>query len=413
MKRRVVVTGLGVLAPNGIGGGAFAKALEEGKSGIGPITLFEPLDLKVKFAAEVKNFDAADYMAIATARKTDRFAQFGVAAARMAMEESGIWGDSDILENAGVIIGSGLGGSNFHEDMIKAVVEAQSVRKVAASSVPRITPNAVSAYIALESNIKGPNLVISTACSSGSQAIAEGLMRIASGQSDVIIAGGVDAPVSLVNMAMYEAMYVLGSPRDRDFCDASRPFDKSRNGFVMGEGAACLVLEDYETAKNRGASMYAFVGGAASNCGAYHMVAPNPSGGDAKDVMELALADAKVNACDVDYISAHGTSTKLNDVAETNAVKLLMGEDSKRVPVSSIKSMIGHTIGAAGAIQAVAACLSIKKSFIPPTINYKEKDPECDLDYVPNQARHKKIRHILSNSFGFGSNNCSIVFSQV
>lgn len=411
-RRRVVITGVGIFAPNGNGTEEFSTALESGRSGIGSISSFDPLDLKTKIAAEIKNFDATDYMSVATARKTDRFSQLGVAASRAALEDASLYGNEDVLQCAAVIIGSGLGGLLFHEDVIFSVISQMSTRKVAASSVPRITPNAVSAYIALENKIKGPNQVISTACSSSAQAIGEAFRKVAFGEVSLALTGGVDAPVSLVNMSMYQAMYVLGTPRNGDVADASRPFDKTRSGFVMGEGAGCIVLEELEHAKARGAKIYAELVGYGSNCGAYHMVSPNPSGEDARDAMQRALDDAGAKPEEVDYVSAHGTSTKLNDLAETRAIKALLGQRAKDVPVSGIKSMVGHTIGASGAIQLISCCLAFEREFLPPTINLKEPDPECDLDYVANKSRKKKVNFALSNSFGFGSNNAVLALRR-
>lgn len=412
MTRRVVVTGMGVLAPNGKGIQAFADAIFTGKSGIGPITRFDPATLDVKIAAEVKDFDAADYMPIAVVRKTDRFAQFGVAAAKMALDDARLTEGNNDLAKAAVIIGSGLGGLNFHEEMMFALLETANPKKIAASSVPRISPNAVSAYIALQYKIKGPNQVISTACSSSAQAIGEAFHKVRNGKVDIAITGGVEATISLVNMALYQAMMVLGTPVDGNLETASRPFDKTRNGFVMGEGAACLVLEEMNHALTRGAPIYAEVAGFGSNCGAYHMVAPDPTGEDAKEAMQEALNDAELRVEDIDYISAHGTSTKFNDLAETNAIKSLAGKRAFAIPVSSIKSMIGHTIGASGAIQAVASCLAIARNCIPPTINLHNPDEECDLDYVPNKSRKKDVNVVISNSFGFGSNNAVLIFKK-
>ncbi|MDP3981055.1 MAG: beta-ketoacyl-ACP synthase II [Chlamydiota bacterium] len=408
----MVITGLGVLAPNGNGVQAFGDALFAGKSGVGPITRFDTSNLNVKIAAEVKDFDAADYMPISVVRKTDRFAQFGVATAKMALDDAKLSEENVALRKAAVIIGSGLGGLNFHEEMMYTMLETANPKKVAASSVPRITPNAVSAYIALHYKIKGPNQVISTACSSSAQAIGEAFHKIRNGEVDLAVTGGVEATISLVNFALYQAMMVLGSSMNGNPETASRPFDKTRNGFVMGEGAACLVLEELSHAAARGAQIYGEVAGFGSNCGAYHMVAPDPTGEDAKEAMKGALDDAGLNEADVDFVSAHGTSTKFNDLSETKAIKSLLGKRAYDVPVSSIKSMIGHTIGAAGALQAVACCLTLTRGRIPPTINLMTPDEECDLDYVPNKAREKNVNVIISNSFGFGSNNASLIFRK-
>ena len=300
----------------------------------------------------------------------------------------------------------------FHEEVIIEFVRTLDPKKVAASSVPRITPNAVSAYIALENKINGPNYVISTACSSSANAIGEAFKRVQSGRNTIALAGGTEATITPVNIAMYEAMMVLGSSLTGRVEDASRPFDRTRNGFVMSEGSACLILEDLEHALCRNAPIYAEIIGFDSNCGAYHMVAPNPTGEDAAAVMRQAICDAGISVNDIDYINAHGTSTKYNDLAETRAIKNVFGERASRIPISGLKSMIGHTVGASAAIQAVASCLSLVHSFVPPTINLNNSDPECELDYVPNKGRDFSINMVISNSFGFGSNNASIVIRR-
>ncbi|OGW81695.1 MAG: beta-ketoacyl-[acyl-carrier-protein] synthase II [Omnitrophica bacterium RIFCSPLOWO2_12_FULL_44_17] len=411
MKKRVVVTGLGIVAPNGIGVNEFAASTFGGKSGIDFITRFDIAKYSVKTAAEVKNFDPVEYMPIAVMRKTDRFAHLGLAAAKLALDDAKLSSENGALTQAIVIIGSGQGGNNFHEETIIEVVKHDDPKKAAASSVPRITPNAVSAYIALQYGIKGVNQVISTACSSSAQAIGEACNKIRQGVANIAVTGGVEAPISRVTFAAYQQMMVL-SPDNNNPTKASRPFDLTREGFVLGEGAGILILENAEHAQARGAHIYAEIAGFGSNCGAYHMVTPNPSGEDAAAAMKLALDDAGLEPMDVDYINAHGTSTKWNDLAETKAIKLVFNEYAKKIPISSIKSMIGHTIGAAGAIEAIICCLSIEKGFIPPTINLNTPDPDCDLDYVPNQGRAAKLEVVVSNSFGFGSNNAVLVFRR-
>ena len=412
MKRRVVVTGMGVLAPNGNNVDAFKEAIFSGKSGIGQITRFDAEKFKTKVVGEVKNFDPVDYMPVAVMRKVDRFAQLGIASTQMALMDAKLKGEDSLLSKAAVIIGSGVGGASFHEEMIMAYVDAKDPKKMAASSVPRITPNAVSAYIALENQIKGSNYVISTACSSSANAIGEAFKRVQNGVSDIVITGGTEATITPITIGMYEAMMVLGSSLTKRDSDASRPFDKTRNGFVMAEGSACLVLEELESALNRNANIHAEVIGFASNCGAYHMVAPNPSGEDAQEVMEKAINDADISKEQVGYINAHGTSTKYNDLAETRAIKNLLGRKAYQIPISGIKSMIGHTIGASAAIQAVATCLSLKHGCLAPTINLTNSDPECDLDYIAEGARKKGVNVAITNSFGFGSNNVTIVIRR-
>lgn len=411
-KRRVVVTGMGVLAPNGIGVEEFQKAIFSGTSGIGAITRFDATAFKTKVAGEIKNFDPVDYMPVAVMRKADRFAQLGIASASMALKDAKLNKGDPLLSEAAIIIGSGLGGAVFHEEMIVAYVDAQSPKKIAASSVPRITPNAVSAYVALENQIKGSNYVISTACSSSANAIGEGFKRVQGGVSNIVITGGTEATIMPVNIGMYEAMMVLGSSLTGEASEASRPFDQTRNGFVMAEGSACLILEELESALNRGANIHAEILGFASNCGAYHMVAPNPSGEDAQEVMKKAIGDAGISIEQIDYINAHGTSTKYNDLAETRAIKNLFGERAYQIPISGIKSMIGHTIGASAAIQAVATCLSLKSGYLAPTINLKNPDPECDLDYIAEGVRKKEVEAAISSSFGFGSNNAAVVIRR-
>jgi len=412
VTKRVVVTGLGVVAPNGTGKRDFANAIFSGKSGVDFVTRFDPAKYPVKIAAEVKSFDPVDYMPIAVMRKTDRFAQLGLAAAKLAIDDAKLDLGDKRFENAAVIIGSGLGGNNFHEEAMIRIFKNDDPRKAPASTVPRVSPNAVSAYIAMQYGIKGINQVISTACSSGAQAIGEAFNKIRCGLIDMAVTGGVEAPITEITFACYAALMVLSS-ECREPQKASRPFDLTRDGFVLGEGAGIMILEPLESARARGAPIYAELLGFGSNCGAYHMVTPNPSGEDAAQAIRLALQDANLQSSDIDYINAHGTSTRGNDVAETRAIKLAFNSYAKKIPTSSIKSMIGHTIGAAGAIEAIACCLSLNEGKIPPTINLNTADPECDLDYVPNEARKVSIEVAMSNSFGFGSNNTVLILRRL
>ncbi len=412
MKRRVVITGIGVVAPNGIGSKAFAEAIFSGKSGVRFINSYDTSKSNFKIAGEVQEFDAADFLPIQVIRKTDRFVHLGLTAAKEAVEDSKLELRDAKFKNASVIVGSGQGGLIFHEQMILKFLENNGNGKLAASAVPRITSNAISAYIALQYGINGINQVISTACSSGSQAIGEAFRKIQIGQCDIAITGGVEAPISPVMLEMYGAMMVLAEAPDGDPTKASCPFDLTRNGFVVSEGSGMVVLEALEYAKARGARIYGEICGFGSNCGAYHMVTPNPNGEDAANAMLLALKDAGMKPDDIQYVNAHGTSTKWNDAAETKAVKLVFKSSASNIPISSIKSMIGHTIGASGAIQAVSSCLSLKEGIIPPTINLNTPDPECDLDYVPNKCRKTDLEGIISNSFGFGSNNAVLIFRR-
>lgn len=410
MKKRVVITGLGVVSPNGIGKDAFWEANLQGRSGVSFISSFDVSAFQTKIAAEVKGFDPSRYMPPETARKVDRFVQFGLASARLALEDSGLDLDRTDRERAGVIIGSGLGGILFHEEQILAAID-KGAHRVNPICVPRITPNAVAAHIAIQHGLLGPNMVVSTACASGNHAIGEALDKIRCGRADVVLAGGAEASITPYTFGAFYSLRVL-SRSGRPPGEASRPFDHQRDGFVLGEGAAVLVLEDLESALRRGAHIYAEVASYGLTSGAHHMVMPKPGGEDAARTMRLALQDAGLRPEEVDYINAHGTSTKANDVAETQAIKEVFGPRAGHLPVSSTKSMIGHTIGAAGAIEAVASCMAIEHQVIPPTINYEHLDPECDLDYVPNVPRRAKVEVVLSNSFGFGSVNSSIVLRK-
>lgn len=411
MKKAIVVTGMGILAPNGNTISEFWDACLKGKSGIDYIRAFDSKDFEVKIAGEIKNFDPSKYLLPALYRKMDRFAQLGVCAAKWALDDSSLVIDSSNQEKIGVIIGSGLGGTLFHEEQIINFILNGGPSKVMASSVPRITPNAVSGYIAISLQAKGPNYTISTACSSGANAIGQALIMLRHGLMDVCIAGGVEAPITPVTVAGYQALHALSRRNEPPF-KASCPFSKDRDGFVIGEGAGILILETLEHAKKRNARIYAELCGYGVNCGAYNMVAPQPDGGDAAQAIKNALADANMKPDEIDYINAHGTSTLYNDSAETKAVKEVFGQRAHHIPISSTKSMTGHTIGAAGGIEAVVSVMTLQTQEIHPTINYDNSDPECDLDYVPNESRKHRVKVVLSNSFGFGSNNAVLIIKQ-
>lgn len=412
MRNRVAITGIGIVSPIGIGRDDFWKATISGESGGGEITLFDASNYAVKIAAEVKNFNPADFMLPEIYRKTDRFAQFGIAAAKMAIEDSKLDGVYDKQQNhIPVIIGSGLGGSLFHEEQIFQLIGTQEPRKVLSSSVPRIAPNAVSAFIAMQYKFRGTNLTISTACSSGGNAIALSAQQIENGTEDIVVTGGVECPISPFTYAAYQSLRVLSKglygPKK-----ASRPFDKKRDGFVLGEGAGILILENYEKALSRKAVIYAELKGYASNCGAFHMAAPDPSGEDAAAVMRKAIMHAGIPTSKIDYINAHGTATQANDICESKAINMVFGKGDKGPLVSSTKSQIGHTIGAAGAIGAIAAILAIKNNTPPPNINCDELDEQCEINVVQEGLRQTRICNAMSNSFGFGSNNTALVFGK-
>jgi 3-oxoacyl-[acyl-carrier-protein] synthase II len=405
--RRAVITGLGVVACNGIGVEEFWQANREGRSGISAIDAFDTTGFASTIGGQVRGFDPARYMPADTAKRVDRFVHFGLACADMALGQSRLNVAAEDTERIGVIIGSGLGGLLFHEEQMVAAFD-RGLHRINPSSVPRISPNAVASQIGIRYGFKGPNLVISTACASGANAIGEAFRKIQHGEVDLCLTGGVEAPLTPFNFAAYCSMRIL-SKNNGEPAGASRPFDATRDGFVMGEGGAVLVLEEREHALKRGAPILAEVLGYASNSGAHHMVIPDAQGTDGARVMAAALRDAGLSR--VDYINAHATSTKANDAAETKAIKIVFGADAHHIPVSSTKSMIGHALGAAGAIEAVACVQALREQFIPPTINLTHPDPECDLDYVALHGRAAKIKTILSNSFGFGNCNVALVFA--
>ncbi len=409
-KRRVVVTGLGIVAPNGIGKEAFWQANVKGISGVSVLKHFDTSALNCKIAGSIYDFDPARFMAPTVVRKADRFVHLGLAAARLALLDSGLNLDGEDPKRIGCILGSGLGGVLFHEDQIERACE-RGLDRLSPQCVPRITPNAVSGHIAIEFGLRGPNMTICAACASGTIAVGESFRKIAAGGMDLAFAGGAEAPLTRFTFGAYCSLRAVSQRNDAPQ-EASRPFDKGRDGMVLGEGAAILILEELSHALHRGATIYAEVAGYGNNSGAYNMVLPVEDGHDVADVMFAAVQDAGLDLKDIHYINAHGTSTVAGDVAETRAIKALFGEYARAIPISSTKSMIGHAIGAAGAIEAGVCCLTIQSGLIPPTINYREKDPECDLDYVPNQARAARIDNVLSNSFGFGSCNACVAMTR-
>jgi len=409
-KRRVVITGLGVVACNGIGKDNFWQANVQGRSGIGKITRFDSDACDTHIAGEVRDFDPSQFVPAEVVKKVDRFVHLGLACSEMALQDSGLDLNGLDKHRVGVVIGSGLGGMMFHEEQMVLILE-KGVNRINPSSVPRISPNAVSSHIAIRYGFLGPNMVISTACASASHAIGEAFRKIQWGDMDICVTGGVEAPLTRLNFGAYCALRVVSKKNDVPE-EASRPFDLQRDGFVLSEGGGGIILEELEHALKRNAPIYAEVTGYASNSGARHMVMPDVTGEDAARVMADALKDAHKTTAEVDYINAHATSTVQNDRAETKAIKNVFGEQAYKIPVSSTKSMIGHSLGAAGAIEAVVCSLAIKNKFIPPTINLKVKDPECDLDYVPLVGRSARLDTVLSNSFGFGNCNACIVFSD-
>jgi 3-oxoacyl-[acyl-carrier-protein] synthase II len=404
-ERRVVVTGMGPVTPVGIGREAFWDALVAGRSGLGEITLFDASDFPVRIAGEVKDFDSERWMDKKAARRTDRVVHLAVAAARLAWEDAG---EPQVdPQRAAVVVSTGVGGLQYMEDQIRVLAE-RGPGRVSAFTVPAMMPNAATGTIAMELGFTGPNSCVTTACAAGAHGVGEAYRYIKHGMADLALAGGTEAGVTPLSLAAFAQMQALS--RNPDPQRASRPFDADRDGFVMSEAACVLVLEDEERARQRGATIYGEVAGYGTSADAFHITQPEPQGSGAVIAMQMALTDAGEDAEAVGHVNAHGTSTPLNDAAETRAIKKALGDHAYKVAVSSTKSVTGHMVGAAGAAEAAASLLAIKEGVVPPTVNYETPDPECDLDYVPNEARRMDVRLALSNSFGFGGQNAVLAF---
>jgi 3-oxoacyl-[acyl-carrier-protein] synthase II len=408
--RRVVITGLGAVTPLAIGVGPTWDAVLAGRSGVSQITKFDTAEFSTKIAAEVKDFRPEDFIDRKEIKRMDPFIQIAMAAAHLAMSDSGLEIVEALAPRVGVYVGSGLGGLTTLEHYHKAYLEG-GARKISPFFIPMLISNLAPGHIAMKYGAKGPNITTTTACAASSHAVGEAAQAIRRGICDAVIAGGAEATITPMGLGGFCAMKAL-STRNGDPAAASRPFDKERDGFVMGEGAAILVLEELEFARKRGAQVYAELLGYGASADAYHVTAPAPGGEGAARCMQAALDDGRVNPEDVDYINAHGTSTPYNDLYETMAIKTVFKGHSSRLMVSSTKSMTGHLLGAAGAIESVFSVLSLREGVVPPTINYTTPDPECDLDYVPNTARRHPIRNALSNSFGFGGTNSCLLFGR-
>jgi len=410
-SRRVVITGLGIVSPVGIGVGEAWASIVAGKSGIGRITRFDASTFPTRIAGEVKGFDVAKWLSSKEARRFDTFIHYGLAASIDALKDSGIDLDRENCEQIGVCIGSGIGGLPLIEDTHDAVL-AGGVRKISPFFVPGTIINMIAGQLSIMYGLKGPNLALVTACTTANHCIGEAGRLIEYGDADVMIAGGAEATVSPLGVGGFCAARALSTRNDAPE-QASRPWDRDRDGFVLGEGAGILVVEEYEHAKRRGARMYCELAGYGMSADAHHITAPCEDGEGAARCMVNALRNGGVNLDEVDYINAHGTSTPLGDIAETIAVKRCFGEHARRLAVSSTKSMTGHLLGAAGGIEAVFSVMAVHEQIAPPTINLVHQDPKCDLDYVPNTAREMKIGIAISNSFGFGGTNGSLVFRVV
>jgi 3-oxoacyl-[acyl-carrier-protein] synthase II len=409
--RRVVVTGLGVLSPLGIGLEANWEALCQGRSGIGAITRFDAANFTSRVAGEVRGFQPEQYMSPKLAKRTDIFIQYALAAAKMALEHSGLTISPELADRVGVMLGCGLGGLTTIERYHKEYLEG-GPRKVTPFFIPMLISNMAPGHISIELGAKGPNSLVATACAAGSHAIGDSLRLIREGRADAMITGGVESVITPLAVGGFCSMKALSTRSNDEPTHASRPFERDRDGFVIAEGSGILILEELEGARKRGARIWAEVIGYGLNGDAFHMTAPAPGGAGAAACMRLALQDAGIAPSEIDYINAHGTSTELNDLYETQAIKAVFGEHARRLMISSTKSMTGHLLGGAGGVEGVFTSLALSRGVVPPTINLENPDPACDLDYVPNQARESKIKIALSNSFGFGGTNACLVLRR-
>lgn len=410
MKRRVVITGVGAVSPFGIGVPALWDGVKAGKSAIGPITLFDTKDFPVTFAGEVRGFEPESYFDKKEVRHLDRVTQFALVSSMEARKDANLDLDAVDRTRVGAVIGSGIGGLDTTEKQVLTLHE-KGVRRVSPFLVPMMMINAPTGQVAISLGLLGPNFCVSSACASANHAIGVGLMTIRSGAADVMFVGGSEAALTPIGLAGFCSARAL-SKRNEEPQRASRPFDKDRDGFVFGEGCGVLCIEEREHALKRGARIYAELSGFGNTDDAFHITAPHEHGDGAARAMQVALSDAGLQATDVTYINAHGTSTDLNDRLETKAIKRVFGEHAYKVAVSSTKSMIGHLLGAAGGVEAIITALAIHEKVAPPTINLENPDPECDLDYVPHTARPLDIRAAISNTFGFGGHNACVLLER-
>ena len=409
--QRVVVTGLGAITPIGNDVPSYWEGLRSARNGVAGITLFDASRHACRFAAEVKNFDPSGWLEPKESKRWDRFCQFGVVAAKQAVAHAGLTIDASNQHRVGTAIGSGVGGLLMMETQAQ-VLNDRGPDRVSPFCVPMMIPNMATGLTAIALGAKGPSTAVATACAAGSNAIGDAYRLIQLGLADVMVAGGAESAITPLGVAGFASAKAL-SFRNDDPATASRPFDAERNGFVIGEGAGVLVLESLEHAQARGATILAEVVGYGMTCDAHHITSPSPGGVGGAEAMRLALRDAQLEPEAVDYVNAHGTSTQANDSNETSAIKSALGERAYQIPVSSTKSMTGHLLGGSGGIEAVAAVLAMEHNLVPPTINYQNPDPACDLDVVPNQAREHTLNVVLSNSFGFGGHNVCLAFRRM
>jgi 3-oxoacyl-[acyl-carrier-protein] synthase II len=409
-KRRVVVTGLGMISPLGIGNEPTWQGLIEGRSGVGRITKFDATAYACRIAGEVKGFNAENFIEKKEVKKSDTFIHYAVAAAQLAADDAAYDSSKDDPDRVGVIIGSGIGGLPLIEEMHKKLLE-RGPSRISPFFIPGLIVNLAAGHISIRFGCKGPSSAPATACATGAHAIGDAAKVIRYDEADVMFAGGSEAVITALAVGGFSAMRALSTRNDEPE-RASRPWDKERDGFVMGEGAGVLILEEREHAIARGAQIYCEITGYGMSSDAFHITSPSEDGDGMARVMERALKDAGLQPTDIDYINAHGTSTPVGDKTETIAIKRVFGDAAYKVAISSTKSMTGHLLGAAGGLESAIAALVVRHGILPPTINYENPDPECDLDYTPNVARQKEVRHVLSNSFGFGGTNAALIFSR-
>lgn len=414
MSRRVVVTGMGALTPIGNDIASYLEALKSGVSGAGPITRFDATGFRTTFACEVKGFDAEEFLEKKEARRIDPFSQYAMVVAEQAIKDSGIDIDAVDKSKIGVIWGSGIGGFSTFEDEIEEAGRAVGVPRYSPFLIPKLISNIASGHISIKYGFSGVNFASVSACASANHALIAGADNIRLGRVDMVVCGGSEAAVTRAGIGGFSSMKAL-STRNDDPKTASRPFDKNRDGFVLGEGAGCVLLESYESAKARGAHIYAEFLGCGMNADAYHITAPEPTGRGVIQCMQFALQEAGLTTSDIDYINVHGTSTSLGDVAETRAIQSVFGDNAYDLNISSTKSMMGHLLGAAGAVEAIASILAMNHNFIPPTINHFEDDPEIDnkLNFTFNEAQQRDVKAVMSNGFGFGGHNTSLIFGRI
>jgi beta-ketoacyl-acyl-carrier-protein synthase II len=409
MKRRVVITGAGVVHSLGFGADNFWNAIKEGKSGVSTVTRFDTTNIEAKVAAEIKDFEPTDYIDKKEAKRMDTFTQYAMAAAKMAVEGSGIKFENEDSFRCGVIIGSGIGGIQTLEEQHEILMK-KGPGRVSPFFITSMIANMASGQIAIAYGLQGFNECVITACATGNNAIGDSFKVIQRGDADVMVTGGAEASITPLAFAGFCSNKALST--NPDPTTACRPFDADRDGFIMGEGAGILILEELEHALKRGATIIAEVSGYGCTCDAHHITAPHPEGIGGINCMKLAIADAGIKPEDIGYINAHGTSTPLNDAGETTVIKNVFGDYAYKVPISSTKSMTGHLLGAAGAIEAIISAKALSEGFLPPTINYNTPDPQCDLDYIPNVGRKANIRYALSNALGFGGHNAALVLKK-